>query len=242
MQKKFENWLTTTRKKMNRPDKYSGIINSISNKLKENHINNWNLYNIYDIEQLEYLWDFYFKKYGITNETGNKEYSTGFNHYLKFIGENFKNAEFELNKIKKDPELSTTDKETLYLSRKGQGKYRKGLIDLWKACSISGYKQISILIASHIKPWIISNNIERVDPYNGFLLLPNYDKLFDKGLITFDSNGKIKISNKFIENDKDLEILGINENSLIKVFKENIKYLEFHQNYVFEKKPIKSEI
>ena len=30
---------------------------------------------------------------------------------------------------------------------------------------------------SHIKPWRDADNQERLDAYNGLLLLPNYDKL-----------------------------------------------------------------
>ena len=48
---------------------------------------------------------------------------------------------------------------------------------------MSGITSTWILIASHIKPWRVSNNNERLDVYNGLLLLPNLDKLFDKGYI-----------------------------------------------------------
>ena len=41
-------------------------------------------------------------------------------------------------------------------------------------------KEESLLFASHIKPWSDSNNKERLDPYNGFLLTPNLDVCFDK--------------------------------------------------------------
>ncbi|ARF66915.1 hypothetical protein B7C51_02510 [Paenibacillus larvae subsp. pulvifaciens] len=57
-----------------------------------------------------------------------------------------------------------------------------------------GVNEPSLLIASHIKLWKYSTNIERLDKYNGLLLCPNHDKLFDQGLITFTDEGKIIIS------------------------------------------------
>jgi 5-methylcytosine-specific restriction protein A len=51
-----------------------------------------------------------------------------------------------------------------------------------------------LLKASHIKPWRDSDNAERLDIYNGLLLIPNLDSAFDKGYISFDDGGKIIIS------------------------------------------------
>ena len=47
------------------------------------------------------------------------------------------------------------------------------------------------LIASHIKPFIKSNEDEAYDPNNGILLSRNIDSLFDLGYITFRDNGEI---------------------------------------------------
>lgn len=38
------------------------------------------------------------------------------------------------------------------------------------------------LVASHIKTWSHSNNIDRLDIQNGLLLCPNHDALFDKDI------------------------------------------------------------
>lgn len=43
-----------------------------------------------------------------------------------------------------------------------------GYIDLWKTCSVTGFSKEKILIASHIKPWKLSNN---EDIYNQVELL-----------------------------------------------------------------------
>lgn len=84
--------------------------------------------------------------------------------------------------------IEQTTKEQIIESRIGQGEFRKKLINKWnKKCSISNCELLEILIASHIKPWKFSNNLERLDENNGLLLSPTYDKLFDKGFISFNN-------------------------------------------------------
>lgn len=127
--------------------------------------------------------------------------------------------------------VGITEKETLILARIGQGKYRKELIEIWKGCAISGYYETSLLVASHIKPWShCSNKKEKVDHYNGLLLLPNYDKLFDRGLISFDEDGLILISNSLC----DPEVFGIDDAIKINLKKRNKKYMRYHREQVFK--------
>jgi len=57
---------------------------------------------------------------------------------------------------------------------------------------------VQFLLASNIKPWRIASHEERLSVYGGILLLPNLDKAFDLGYITFSDKGAIKIS-EFIE-------------------------------------------
>ncbi|MEG3057297.1 MAG: HNH endonuclease signature motif containing protein [Methanoculleus sp.] len=90
--------------------------------------------------------------------------------------------------------LSSTERESLILSRIGQGEFRSGLISYWKRCAVTGCDSIALLRASHIKPWRDSDNAERLDAYNGLLLAPNLDSAFDKGYISFDDSGEMLIS------------------------------------------------
>ena len=127
----------------------------------------------------------------------------------------------------------TTEKEQEILCRIGQGQFRKSLIKLWKKCSVTSFGQINILRASHIKPWRVSSNHERLDKYNGFLLIPNLDVAFDKGVISFDNDGNILISSKY--DYLELEKLNINVGMKINLKEENKKYLEYHRKNVFIK-------
>ena len=81
-----------------------------------------------------------------------------------------------------------TEKDILAKARIGQGKFKKDVIKIWglgEKCAVTGIDLPQLLIASHIKPWRSSENLERLDPTNGILLATHLDKLFDNYLITF---------------------------------------------------------
>jgi hypothetical protein len=92
--------------------------------------------------------------------------------------------------------LNRTEQEQIVISRLGQGNFRRSVIRLWGSCSVTGLQNISLLRASHIKPWKDSNNQERLNPFNGLLLIPDYDFLFDSGYITFKQNGNMAVSSR----------------------------------------------
>lgn len=124
-----------------------------------------------------------------------------------------------------------TEAESTILTRMGQGKFRDSLIEYWEGCSVTKFKFMELLIASHIKPWRDSSDKERLDVYNGLLLLPNIDKLFDKGYVSFNDSGKILISDTL----KDLDKLGINLKMKIKIEEKHKQYLKFHRKNIFKK-------
>ena len=167
------------------------------------------------------------------NENNNdySDFKAALNKYRKFIAEKSDLID-DIEAIIKDKIISKTEKEQLISARIGQGNYRDKLINLWKKCAVSKCEMTELLIASHIKPWKESTNKERLDRYNGLLLLPNYDKLFDKGLISFEDNGKIIISRLIKE--EEYKVLGISPNDeLFTVYDENKPYLEEHRRIVF---------
>lgn len=174
-----------------------------------------------------------------TKEKDISNFKSALNKYLKYIKVDFSTKiyveiEDKVSEIKNDKEIPITEKQNLTLSRIGQGKFRNELIIYWSGCSISKLDKINLLVASHIKPWRESNNFERLDVFNGLLLLPNYDKLFDKGYINFDDKGKIRIS-KYL-NDNDLKILNVNpEIKLINIENKHKEYLEYHNENCFIK-------
>lgn len=155
------------------------------------------------------------------------------NKYRKFIATK-NNLVDDIEAIKEDNTIPEPQKELLIFARIGQGKYRKDLIELWEKCSVSKCNMTDLLIASHIKPWSESSNEEKLDPYNGLLLLPNYDKLFDKHLISFDDDGRIIISPQIKK--EEYKKLGISANDkLSNVFDKNKPYLKIHREKFYNK-------
>jgi putative restriction endonuclease len=120
-----------------------------------------------------------------------------------------------LNAIDQQQNLDPTTKKALVDARLGQGKFRKEVLQSWdNCCSVTGSLIQAAIRASHITPWRESSNAERLDPNNGLPLIASLDALFDAGLISFDSCGKLIASPKLSSTEQG--IFGISENSLRK--------------------------
>lgn len=88
-----------------------------------------------------------------------------------------------------------------------------------------------MLRASHIKPWRVSRNKERLDPFNGLLLTANIDILFDRGLISFSDDGTL-LHVRAIKADT-LKMLGCNPAVRLKLDVRHTPYLAYHRAEVF---------
>ena len=167
------------------------------------------------------------------NEKDLVNFKSALRKYKKFVDSNYvriieDTILSETKSIRDDNSIAETEKEAIIRARIGQGLFRNRLLSYWAGCSITGCALTNILIASHIKPWRNSNNSERLDVFNGLLLTPNYDKLFDLGFISFDNNGEIIFSKEFPKSER--RILGIdNHTHLISVDERHYEYLKFHR-------------
>ncbi|MBB1341250.1 HNH endonuclease [Pseudoalteromonas sp. SR45-6] len=166
------------------------------------------------------------------NNTGHNMYSSALNKYSEFLEKAaIQSVEEDIDDIISDGTIGATEKSQLITARVGQGKFRKALLKFWdKSCCITGISNTDMLVASHIKPWSKSNNIERLDHYNGLLLTPNLDRAFDKGYITFNLAGEIIISTQF-ENEINL---GVSSLMIIKLSSQHQPYMDFHRKNVFK--------
>lgn len=136
-------------------------------------------------------------------------------------------AEDELDRVP-----DKTERENIVLSRVGQGRFRDRILKYWKACAVTGVDIPEALRASHIKPWSRSTNKERLDKFNGLLLIGTLDLLFDAGLISFENDGLIRISNSLSANDR--ESLGLKDTMKLRhVDQRHCRYLQFHQTKQF---------
>jgi hypothetical protein len=126
-----------------------------------------------------------------------------------------------------------TEREEVRKARVGQGRFRKSLLELWGSrCAVTGVELPAVLTAGHIKPWRCSTNAERLDPHNGLLVLPQYDRLFDRGLISFADDGTMLLSPALPRDRFDL--LGVSEGArLAAVAPAHRPFLSFHRDRVF---------
>ncbi len=132
--------------------------------------------------------------------------------------------------------MDETARETLILARRGQGRFRTELSKIEKACRVTGVTNKNHLVASHTKPWREATNEERIDPENGFLLTPNVDQLFDKGLISFEDSGDLIISEVADLNSLKRMGMPLDQRFNVGTFTEGQKkYLDWHREDFFLK-------
>lgn len=146
--------------------------------------------------------------------------------------------EFKDNKIvfRESRNIEITEKVSEQKIRIWQSTFRDRLFSEIKKCPITWITEKRLLIASHIKPWVYSSNEERINPKNGLLLSPLYDKLFDKwiGFITFTLDKRVLISNR-LSRDTIMK-LGIEHNQFIPELQIDWReeFLEFHRKHIFQ--------
>lgn len=137
--------------------------------------------------------------------------------------------------IEKDKKISQKKKDTIIRARIGQGKYREDLLEECPYCPFTLVNDERLLIASHIKPWAKADNKEKVDPKNGFMLTPTYDKLFDRGFITFDDDKKLIVSPWLSPmNQKRLNIYTGLLVAKLPLDEKRKEYLKYHRENVFK--------
>lgn len=140
----------------------------------------------------------------------------------------------ELEKqVSEDPVLSDTEKRQVIRARRGQGLFKKRVSSLELRCRITRVDRVEHLIASHIKPWRVATNEERLDGENGLMLTPTVDHLFDEGFISFRNNGGLILSP--VADRLSLEKMGIPLDSSFNVggfTRKQTDFLEYHRDFI----------
>lgn len=172
------------------------------------------------------------------NARGNHMYSNAlkqYRYYINAVTEDIGDNDY-IESIKNDVRIPETERKAIIQSRVGQGAFRKALFQKYRGqCIVTGINHPKLLVASHIKPWAVSSNQERLSVDNGLLLSATYDRLFDSGLITFDKHGKIFLSS-FI-GEENVQRLHLSKGA---VFDLNVsgnmgEYLDYHNDVLFVK-------
>jgi putative restriction endonuclease len=107
----------------------------------------------------------------------------------------------EVKAAKRRAQLLGSEAETMRLVeqevRLGQHRFAGAVLaNYGHSCGFCGFSPRSLpkhrlLLASHIKPWAVSDDKERLDPANGVAACPTHDAAFDSGLITV--NGGLRV-------------------------------------------------
>jgi len=173
----------------------------------------------------------------LINTNDNKVYFY-FRPFLDYFYDKRSSVErIKAAEITANEEMSNEKKE-INSARLGQGKYRQSILEEFPAgCVITKITDERLLIASHIKPWIDSDDNERVSRYNGLLLSPTFDKLFDQGFITFQNDGTVNTS-PYIS-PLNWRKIGLQNNKTfdLKRNKHREQFLEYHRTNIFKGVP-----
>lgn len=129
---------------------------------------------------------------------------------LRRIGDDLYFAE-DAQRIFGDLNESTARKRDPYLHRLYKNQLQEESEELYDGVKCMLEKlPYPVLVASHIKPFILSDETEAYDPNNGLLLSRTLDSLFDLKYISFDDNGRMlkseRLSSDVWEHWKDVEL------------------------------------
>lgn len=137
--------------------------------------------------------------------------------------------EIQARHLEGDPEKIQITK-----SRRGQGIFKANVRLIEDHCRVTGVTNIKHLRASHIKPWSVSSKEEKLDGFNGLLLSPHVDHLFDRGFISFKDSGGLLVSKEL--NPEVLEQWAIHSDQNVGKFRDGqCEYLGYHRDVVFQK-------
>jgi len=145
--------------------------------------------------------------------------------------QNIQEVEWVSSKITDDTERETTA-TNIVASRKGQGLFKSRITYVENSCRVTGAKGQKHLIACHIKPWAESDNIEKLDGYNGLFLSPHIHLLFDKGLLSFSDDGDLLISKQC--DPSIVEAWGIREINTGSFRHQQKSYLDYHRKNIYK--------
>lgn len=97
--------------------------------------------------------------------------------------------------------IGNTRKSTVK-TRVNQGFFRSAVLSAYnKKCCVTGLDVLGLLIASHIKPWEVSDpKTERTNPCNGLSLNSLHHEAYDRGIFTIDTDYHIIVSKRAKEN------------------------------------------
>lgn len=123
--------------------------------------------------------------------------------------------------------------------RRNQRFFRSAVLSSYQErCCITGIAVPALLVASHIKPWAVSNpKTERTNPRNGLCLNGLHDKAFDKGYITVLPDFTVRVSSAILNDSSvgGIWLASCNGKQIEKPekFEPSIELLQYHNDVIF---------
>ena len=153
---------------------------------------------------------------------------------LEVYGKQFSEDIAAETELQQRRDIPRTEVVQLIKARRGQGLFKSRVELIENGCRVTGLTRPAHLIASHIKPWRDATDDEKLDGYNGLLLSPHADHLFDRRYISFTDEGKILISPTL---DRDvLAKWSIDADHNVGTFTfEQRGYLEYHRDMFYRR-------
>lgn len=130
----------------------------------------------------------------------------------------------------------STEADRVIVASVAQTMFRAALLEFWQGqCCITVLKVPELLRASHIKPWAnCEHDDERLDVFNGLLLAPHLDTMFDSGWITVTAGAEVHVSDAIDVSDR--VILGVDRALNLRGIRPSYAYyLDYHNRCVFRK-------
>lgn len=138
-------------------------------------------------------------------------------------------------------EVYGTEVERKVKVRVNQKFFRASILASYEErCCITGLSTKELLIASHIKPWHMCSDSEKVNPHNGLCLNALHDKAFDKGFMTIGTDYRIYISKDIKDVFQGAAVrkyFGDYKGNFITLpekFIPDKRFLEYHNDIIFE--------
>jgi HNH endonuclease len=119
--------------------------------------------------------------------------------------------------------------------RSGQNAWREQLRAEWDSrCAVTGINNVQLLNASHAVAVASAGRESELNAYNGFLLTPALDKLFDRHLATIADDGSFIFS--ALLSEEDLRLLGAPNGARLRLLREqSIPFIRLHQTEFLKK-------
>jgi putative restriction endonuclease len=171
--------------------------------------------------------------YECQEKAGYLAHSSSMNNFIEDVSG--QEGEDIINEVSNDMRIPETTRIAIVKARIGQGLFREEVFKVERHCRLTGVEDLNFLVASHIKPWKYSNNSERLSGFNGLMLSPTPDFLFDKGFISFSDDGRLIYAtrvNRTALMRMNIPAEGFNTG---RFSYEQIKFLHYHRDFVFKK-------